>query len=115
MGTILIIGGALIALVGGVKILVAAFKESLLWGLGSLIVPLVALIFVVTHWDEGKSGFLWSVAGLVLMFAGSALTPREEARTSALLRPRLVASRFEPSSLNSPGGGRPSWWQNDRA
>ena len=55
--------GGLVMLVGGILILIAAFKENIWWGLGSLLLPIVALVFVAMHWDRSRKGFLIWVAG----------------------------------------------------
>ncbi|MGI9334856.1 MAG: hypothetical protein ACR2RL_17060 [Gammaproteobacteria bacterium] len=49
---------ALGALVGWVMVVVAAFREHVLWGLGSIVFGLVQLIFAIFHWREAKTGFL---------------------------------------------------------
>ena len=58
LGTICLCIGALIAIIYGLQLLIMAFRESILWGLGSIFVPFVSLLFVVMHWDEAKSPFL---------------------------------------------------------
>ena len=62
MSALLIIGLAL-AVIGGIWLLVVAFKTSILWGLGSLLVPFVSLVFVVMHWQASKNPFLLQLAG----------------------------------------------------
>lgn len=52
--------GWLVMLVGGILILIAAFKENIWWGLGSLLLPIVALVFVAMHWDRSRKGPLAS-------------------------------------------------------
>jgi cytochrome bd-type quinol oxidase subunit 2 len=56
----------IVAFVGGIMVLIAAFKESALWGICSLLIPFVMLVFVITHWEASKKGFLLQVAGVVL-------------------------------------------------
>ncbi len=58
--------GVLLMVIGGLMLLWAAFKESILWGLGCIVVPLVILFFVATHWQQAKIGFLIQLAGIVL-------------------------------------------------
>jgi hypothetical protein len=58
LGMILVIVGALIAIVFGIQLLIVAFQTSVLWGLGYLFVPFVALIFVIVHWDVARKPFL---------------------------------------------------------
>jgi hypothetical protein len=79
MGLILLILGIAIGAVGGIWLLVKAFQAGVLWGLGSLFVPLVSLIFVITHWQEAKKPFLVNVAGVALMIAGVVLSPDQTA------------------------------------
>ena len=73
MGIALIIIGGILALAGGIGILIAAFRESIAWGIGCILLPIVSLIFVVMHWDETKKPFLLKVAGIVLLVAGGAM------------------------------------------
>ncbi len=81
-------GMALAALAGiamlvfSIQILIVAFKTSIGWGLGSLLVPFVILVFVFTHWAETKKPFLYCLAclpvyiiGFVLMAMGGGMTP----------------------------------------
>lgn len=68
----LILAGYLVLLVCSILVLIKAFKTSLLWGFGSFFIPLVQLIFVITHWSETKKPFLigWLV-GVPLLVAGT--------------------------------------------
>ena len=74
MGIALMIVGGLVALVGGIGVLIAAFRESVGWGIGCLVVPLVSLIFVVMHWEETKKPFLLNVAGSIVMVVGAVIS-----------------------------------------
>jgi hypothetical protein len=67
----LLIVGMIVALVGGIWLLVVAFKESVWWGLGSLLLPFVSLIFVIMHWQVSKKPFLISLAGTVLLLVAA--------------------------------------------
>jgi hypothetical protein len=71
MGSLLLILGIIISLVGGIWLLVLAFQESVLWGIGSIIVPFVSLIFVFMHWTEAWRPFVLSVVGSVLAMIGA--------------------------------------------
>jgi len=50
-----------VGIVCGFWILVNAFRTSILWGLGSLFVPFVSLIYVIAYWEENKKPFLVSL------------------------------------------------------
>ncbi len=74
VGIALLVLGGIVALIGLIWLLVAAFQESVLWGLGSLLVPFVALIFVIMHWDKGGKPFLVNLGGVALVVVGSFMT-----------------------------------------
>ena len=66
--------GVIICLIGGIMLLVKAFQESVGWGLASLLVPLVLIVFVVTHWGECAKPFFIYLVGFVMLVIGSALS-----------------------------------------
>jgi hypothetical protein len=70
MSTILLFLGVVLTLIGGIWIIIEAFKESIVWGICSLIIPLVALIFALMHLDRTKRALIIYVVGLVLAFLG---------------------------------------------
>lgn len=72
MGAALTVIGYLVALVGGIWILVLAFRKSVWWGLGSLFIPFVGIVFAIMNWTEAKVPFLIEVGGVVLIFIGLA-------------------------------------------
>jgi hypothetical protein len=59
----LIIAGYLLLAVGAVWFLVAAFMESILWGLGCMFIPFVGLFFLILHWNRAAKPFLLQLAG----------------------------------------------------
>lgn len=73
MAMALYVLGALVYLAGFIWIVVNAFKTSILWGLGSLLVPFVALIFAIMNWAQNKKPFLIMVAGIVVMIVGGVM------------------------------------------
>ncbi|MBI2919832.1 MAG: hypothetical protein HYY18_01970 [Planctomycetes bacterium] len=81
--------GLVIMLVGGIWLLIEAFKESVLWGLGCLFIPIVSLIFVILHWDKAGKPFLIQVVGAVLFAIGGGFAHN---RVASVERPETVAS-----------------------
>ena len=79
--------GGLILLVGGIWLLVLAFKESVLWGLGSLFIPFVAIIFAATHWEVAKNPFLLYLLGVVLVIVATVAFAPETTATALALTP----------------------------
>jgi hypothetical protein len=71
---ILNVVGAVVALAGGIWLLVVAFQESILWGIGCLLVPCIGLIFAIMHWEKAKKPFLIELVGVALATVGSAMT-----------------------------------------
>lgn len=104
MAIFLILIGFLANLVGGVMILVAAFKKSVGWGLACLFIPFAGLYFVFNNWDETKNGFLASVGGGVLLFLGAILAPAKvptpEPQTAS-------SSQLQASAASSPSTYEP--------
>lgn len=62
-----------LVLVGNVWMLVRGFSESILWGLGMLLLPLVGLFFLFAHWDKAKHPFFVNLAGIAICFVGFGL------------------------------------------
>lgn len=69
--------GLIVYLIAGVVLLAKAFKVSASWGIGTLLIPLVGVIFIFKHWDDTKNTFFGIVAGMVLIFAGAAVMPEK--------------------------------------
>mgnify|MGYP001821413435 FL=1 len=63
-----------LGLLGGIWLLIVAFKESIWWGLGSLFIPFVSLIFAVLHWSVAKTPFLISLLSIVMVIVGAFMT-----------------------------------------
>ena len=70
MGAILYILGVALAFVGGIWIVVIAFKEHIGWGLATLFIPFVSLYYAITRWAACKTPFLISLAGIAVMIVG---------------------------------------------
>ena len=63
--------GIALLILGGIGTLIVAFKTSILWGLGCLLIAPVSLIFLILHWDVAKNPFFLQLIGLALAFVGS--------------------------------------------
>ena len=74
--TILLCIGLLVAVGGGIVLLVAAFRESVGWGFVVLLVPLANVVFVIKRWSKAKLGFLISLAGVAVMAGGVFSSPQ---------------------------------------
>lgn len=63
--------GLAIFIIGGIGFLIAAFKNSILWGLGCLLLYPVSIIFLILHWNEAKNPFLLQLVGVGIMVLGT--------------------------------------------
>lgn len=73
LGTLLTYLGLAVFVIGGIGTLIAAFKTSILWGLGCLLLAPVSLIFLILHWDVAKNPFFLQLAGVALMLIGGSV------------------------------------------
>lgn len=60
--------GIVVMFIGAIGSLIVAFRTSLLWGLGCLLLWPVSLWFLITHWDEAKNPFFVQLAGVAIVF-----------------------------------------------
>ena len=75
LGYALLVIGAIISLIFGIQILIMAFQESVLWGIGYLVCAPVPLIFIIMHWQKTKRPFLMSLIGVPFIVVGMLLVP----------------------------------------
>ncbi len=71
VGNILLGIGFIGAVICALWMLILQFQTSIFWGLACLFIPLVALLWLVMYWEDGKYPFLYSLGFLVLIFAGT--------------------------------------------
>ncbi|MEH6672710.1 hypothetical protein [Halopseudomonas sp.] len=62
-----------IIFIGGLGFLIAAFKESILWGIGCILLSPVSIVFLVLHWEEAKNPFLLQLVGIGLLLVSTVL------------------------------------------
>ena len=73
------LGGGIVALgigiilIANTIIVIKAFKTTLLWGFGTLFIPIVTLAYIVLYWDKTKKYVLWLLFGLLLFVIGGTL------------------------------------------
>lgn len=67
LGAIAMFVGCGLILVGAIVFIVAAFQESILWGIGVLVFPVLQLVFLVLCWDRAKKPFFWQLYGIALV------------------------------------------------
>ncbi|HRS35442.1 MAG: hypothetical protein GX178_06165 [Acidobacteria bacterium] len=74
LGTVLTILGSIGMLVFGIQILILAFRSSVGWGLGTLLlfVP-VGIVYVIREWRDCRTPFLRWVASFAAVAIGGAV------------------------------------------
>lgn len=73
IGQLFFVIGIAIAIVADIMIVIQAFKTSLLWGLGTLFLPIVGVVFIVLYWDKTKKYVWWILLSIVLIIIGGTL------------------------------------------
>lgn len=63
--------GFFILLLGSIGFLIAAFKNSILWGIGCLFISPISIIFLILYWNEAKNPFFLQLIGIAVVFVGS--------------------------------------------
>ena len=72
----LILLGIFIFIVGGFWFLVAAFRESVLWGLACLFIPIVQFFYLMAHWPEAKRAFFLQLLAFAMIIVGLIIHPQ---------------------------------------
>ena len=68
---LLIYLGFAIIIIGAIGFLIAAFRNSILWGLGCLLFSPISIVFLILYWQEAKNPFFLQLIGLGVVFLGS--------------------------------------------
>jgi len=69
LATALVFLGLAVSILGSLFFLIAAFRTSILWGLGVFFFAPVSLGYLILHWDTAKKPFylqLWGVAFILI-------------------------------------------------
>jgi hypothetical protein len=70
---LVMLAGAVMALFGSVRMLISAFRKSIIWGLGCIFVPFCSLIYLIVDWENAKSGFFLHLKGVGVMILGGVM------------------------------------------
>ena len=75
IGMILLFIGMIIAFIYGVKLIIIAFQESILWGLLYLFLPFANLYFIITRWATCRGPVLKALLSIPFIIIGVLLMP----------------------------------------
>lgn len=64
---ILVILGCILVLVGAFWQLVVMFQTGFWWGIATLLLPIVSLVFLFVHWPVARRPFFLQLAGFAVM------------------------------------------------
>jgi hypothetical protein len=64
----LIIAGGIFLLIGWFWFLAVAFRKNLLWGFGSLVVPIIGIAFLIKYWQEAWRPTVFSASGMIVLY-----------------------------------------------
>jgi hypothetical protein len=74
IGYILLAVGCIAGLAGGVMFLNVAYRRNLVWFFGCLFVPLVAGVFLFTHWRAAWKLYALSLLGFIAACVGAVVS-----------------------------------------
>ena len=69
----LVLIGICIAVIADLMIIIQAFKKSLLWGFGTLFIPIVGVIFIILNWGTTKKYVFWILISIPFLLVGGTL------------------------------------------
>lgn len=101
---LLVVVGLIASLIGSIMFLMAAFRESVGWGLAVLFIPFASLVFMVKFWDEVKQSVAISFGGGAVIIFAAFMVPDRDTTTprAAVKEPARVERASEESSDSSP-------------
>ena len=67
MNEIILYIGLGIFIIGGIGLLIAAFRSSILWGFTVLLIPPVAILYLIVHWQDAKGPFKIQIFGFLII------------------------------------------------
>ena len=92
-----------IFVIGGISLLIAAFRTSVLWGLAVLFVAPVAIIYTILRWQDAKGSFKIQVFGFLIMAIFAYMNGGISSVTSEISNlSRVNISASAKSSISTP-------------
>lgn len=67
MSELLLYIGLGVFILGGLGLLIAAFRTHILWGFAVLLIAPVGIVYLFLHWRDAKGPFKTQILGLVLI------------------------------------------------
>lgn len=54
-------------IIGGIGLLIAAFRTGVIWGVAVLFIAPVAVIYLIVHWQDAKGPFKLQLIGVIVI------------------------------------------------
>lgn len=70
MANILVFAGVVLYLIGAIGMIIAEFRESIIWGLLGLFTQVANLLFAILHFDKCKKELGLMMLGIILVILG---------------------------------------------
>lgn len=109
---VLVLVGTITCVIGWLMVLFLAFRTSIGWGLGSLFISIVWLIFVARNWEESKTGFFTWLGGMAVVLltiffipskpATAKVTTASAATTTSAPEPAPPPATLSYAALDAP-------------
>ena len=74
LGLSIVMIGVLLLAAGTIWFLVAAFSESIVWGVVILLINPASLVFAIMHWDRARQPTAIYGVGWLVTFLGALIT-----------------------------------------
>ncbi|WP_417224225.1 excalibur calcium-binding domain-containing protein [Amphritea sp.] len=69
--------GLLIAIIGSIGLIIAAFRTSILWGLAVLFLWPFSIFYLFFHWQEAKGAFKLQLFGFLILIVCAFISERD--------------------------------------
>lgn len=60
-----------LCIIGGIGLLIAAFRTGILWGLAVLFIAPVVIFYLIVHWEDAKGPFKIQIVGILIILVFS--------------------------------------------
>ena len=114
-GFVLILVGGLVAGIGGILLLMAAFRRSLPWGMAVLLIPFGGLVFLIRNWRESKAAFQTQALGALLAAGGAVLALGERNDRGGEFEPATHAVTYSTLPEFETGTPKSAARENEQA
>jgi hypothetical protein len=74
LASLFVLVGLGVLILGSLAFLIAAFRTSILWGLGVFFFGPLSLVYLIVHWSDAKKPFYLQLCGIGFIILASILS-----------------------------------------